>query len=71
MALFGTLFLPLQHLASVLEPNVKDMTVLEYFTRQLDKPHMVQQIIQVSANSRRLRWQFHPLMLPVAMQAAL
>ena len=37
-----------QHLASTLQPDVSNMTVLEYFTRQLDHPSMVSQIIQVS-----------------------
>ena len=40
-------FPSLQHLASVLDPGVTNMGVLEYFTRQLDQPHMVTQIIQV------------------------
>ena len=45
----------LQHLASVLDPGVTNMGVLEYFTRQLDQPHMVTQIIQVG-----LRGSSHP-----------
>ena len=40
--------IPMQHLASTLQPDVSNMTVLEYFTRQLDHPSMVSQIIQVS-----------------------
>ena len=31
----------------MLDPGVTNMGVLEYFTRQLDQPHMVTQIIQV------------------------
>jgi len=51
---FHGVFDHMKELATVLEPEVSNLTVLEYFTRKLHEPHTVSQVIQVALDYARI-----------------